>query len=244
MRLLLMTALALSLAASAGAQLSPPNAAGITYGHVHLNVKDIELHKKLWAEHFGGVVVQKGPLTAVKLPNMLIAFRQADPTGPSQGTVMDHFGFKVRDIAEVLRGWRAAGYEVQSEFTGAEGFPNAYLLGPDGLRIELQQDTTLPVKAAVNHIHFMTPDYVKLLDWYARHVLTVEAQARHHRHDGRRREREPDVRDVPHADGRDQGPGDRSHRVRGQRSGDVLQAARSARREVRRRLSRGARASG
>ena len=159
-------ALMLSIAAPARAQLAPPNAAGLTYGHVHLNVKDIELHKKLWADHFGGVVVQKGPLTAIKLPNMLIALTQREPTGPSQGTVMDHFGFKVRNITEIKDGWRAAGYEVQSEFTGAEGFPNAYLLGPDGLRIELQEDQTLAVKAAPNHIHFWTADYVTLLDWY------------------------------------------------------------------------------
>jgi catechol 2,3-dioxygenase-like lactoylglutathione lyase family enzyme len=166
MRLVLFTALALSIVAPAQAQLAPPNAAGVSYGHVHLNVADVELHKKLWVDHFGGVVVQKGPLTAVKLPNMLIALTKAVPTGPSQGTVMDHFGFKVRNITEVMQGWRAAGYEVQSEFTGAEGFPNAYLLGPDGLRIELQEDKTLTVKAAPNHIHFWSPDYVKLLDWY------------------------------------------------------------------------------
>ena len=166
MKLLLSLAVVLSVAAPARAQLSPFNAAGITYGHVHLNVKDIELYKKILVDHFGGVVVQKGPLVAVKLPNMLVAFRQAEPTGPSQGTVMDHFGFKVRNITEVLSGWRAAGYEVQSEFTGAEGFPNAYLLGPEGLRMELQEDKTLAVKAAVNHIHLWSPDFVKLLDWY------------------------------------------------------------------------------
>ena len=168
MRSLPMTAfaLALALAGPAEAQLSPFNAAGITYGHVHLSVKDMELQKKLWVDHFGGVVVQKGTLTAVKLPNMLIAFRVAEPTGGSQGSVMDHFGFKVRNIEEIKNGWRAAGYQVTGEFTGAEGFPNAYLSGPDGLRIELQEDKTLTVKAAVNHIHFLTPDYLKLLDWY------------------------------------------------------------------------------
>src|SRR5688572_6465625 len=162
MKLLLTAAFALSIVGPAQAQLAPPNAAGVTYGHVHLNVRDIDLHKKLFVEHFGGVVVQKGTLTAIKLPNMLIALRQAEPTGGSQGSVMDHFGFKVRNIAEVLQGWRAAGYQVQSEFTGAEGFPNAYLAGPDGLRIELQEDKTLPTKAAPNHIHFWTPDYVSL----------------------------------------------------------------------------------
>ena len=88
MKSLLSAAFVLSIAGSAHAQLSPFNAAGITYGHVHLNVKDIEVQKKLWVEHFDGVVVQKGPLTAVKLPNMLVAFLVKEPTGSSEGTVV------------------------------------------------------------------------------------------------------------------------------------------------------------
>jgi catechol 2,3-dioxygenase-like lactoylglutathione lyase family enzyme len=166
MRLLLISALAFLLAQPASAQLAPPNAAGVTYGHVHLNVRDVEVQKKLWVEHFGGTVVQKGPLVAVKLPNMLIAFQQRAPTGGSEGTVLDHFGFKVRNLQEMLKGWRAAGYQVTREFTGSEGFPNAYLSGPDGLKIELQEDTSLPVKAAAHHLHFMLADYLKLRDWY------------------------------------------------------------------------------
>src|SRR5229473_522884 len=102
MRLLLTLAATLSIAQPAAAQLASPNAAGVAYGHVHLNVKDIEVHKKLWVEHFGGTVVQKGPLTVVKLPNMLIALTKKEPTGGSEGTVMDHFGFKVRNLQEML----------------------------------------------------------------------------------------------------------------------------------------------
>lgn len=166
MRPLLISALLLAVAVPAGAQLAPHNAAGVTYGHVHLSVSDIELHKKLWVEHFGGVVVQKGTLTVVKLPNMLIAFRPTPATGGSRGTVMDHFGFKVQNLAEVLKKWRAAGYEVTREFIGSEGFPNAYLSGPDNIYVELQEDKALPVKAAGYHIHFLHPDYAKLRDWY------------------------------------------------------------------------------
>jgi catechol 2,3-dioxygenase-like lactoylglutathione lyase family enzyme len=166
MKLSLTAVLALLIASPAFAQLAPPNKAGITYGHVHLTVRDMEVHKKLWVDHFGGVVVQKGQLTAVRLPGMLIAFRVAEPTSGSMSTVMDHFGFKVQNMADVLAKWRAAGYEVQSEFTGAEGFPNAYLMGPDGVRIELQEDKALAVKASAYHIHFLTPDYVKLMNWY------------------------------------------------------------------------------
>jgi catechol 2,3-dioxygenase-like lactoylglutathione lyase family enzyme len=167
MRLLLMAAVALLMASPAGAQLEPPNDLGVTFAHVHLNVADIEVHKRLWVEHFDGVVVEKGPLTTVKFPNMLIVLTQQAPSGPSQGTVMDHFGFKVRSSAEIVAAWRAAGLEVQSEFTGAEGFPNAYLLAPDGVRVELQEDPELSVKAIGYHVHYWTPQLEELMAWYA-----------------------------------------------------------------------------
>ena len=65
---------------------------------------------------------------------MLIALTQKEATGGSMGTVMDHFGFKVQNLAEILAKWRAAGLPVTQEFTGAEGFPNVYH-GPDNVRI-------------------------------------------------------------------------------------------------------------
>jgi predicted enzyme related to lactoylglutathione lyase len=166
MRLTLTLALFVALLAPAHAQLSPPNAAGVTYGHVHLNVSNVEVHKKLFVDVFGGTFVQTGALSAVKFPNMLVALQQGTTTGPSQGSVVDHFGFKVRDIAAMRAELEALGYEVQKEFTGVEGFPNAYVVGPDGLRLEMQQDPTLTAKAIPNHVHFFTADYVKLLDWY------------------------------------------------------------------------------
>jgi catechol 2,3-dioxygenase-like lactoylglutathione lyase family enzyme len=176
-RLLTMLAvLALLGGQRASAQLAPPNEAGLTFGHVHLNVHDIEVHKKLFAEQFGGIVVQKGPLTVIKIPGMLIALTQAEPTGSSQGTVMDHFGFKVRNIAEHLQKWRAAGYEVQREFKGNEGFPNAFLMGPDGVKLELQEDTTLPVPVSAYHLHYQLADYLKLRDWYVDTLSLVSAK--------------------------------------------------------------------
>ena len=167
MRHLFLAALALSAAVPVSAQLAAPNAKGVTYGHVHLTVAEMDVHTALWQEHFGGQVVTKGPLTVVKIPNMLIAFQERAPTGPSQGSVMDHFGLKVRDIEPVVAKWRAAGLEVQSEFTGAEGNANAYLLAPDGVRIELQEDPALTVPVSGYHVHWMTDQYQEIMAWYA-----------------------------------------------------------------------------
>ena len=44
----------IGLAQPAQAQLAPSNAAGITFGHVHLSVKDAEVQKKMWVEQFPG----------------------------------------------------------------------------------------------------------------------------------------------------------------------------------------------
>jgi len=167
MRLLFTAITALVLATPAHAQLAAPNDMGVTYAHIHLNVPDVDAHMLIWAEHFGGEIVVKGPLHTVKFPNFLIVFNEREPTGPSQGTALDHFGFKVRDIDGILATWRAAGLEVQSEFYGAEGFPNAYIIAPGGVRVELQEDPQLPVKASGYHIHFWNEDFENLMNWYA-----------------------------------------------------------------------------
>ena len=177
MKLLLTVALVSLVSLPAYAQLAVPNDAGLTYGHVHLNVTDMELHKQLWVDHFGGEVVQKGALTAVRLPNFLVALSEREPTGGSQGSVMDHFGFKVRNMAKFLAKWRAAGHEVDSEFTGAEGLPNAYVTMPDGVRVELQEDQGLNVEVAGYHIHFFTSEHESLLAWYI-DVFGLEQRSR------------------------------------------------------------------
>lgn len=177
MRILSLLLLLALCAGSAQAQLAMPNEAGLTYGHVHLNVTDMELHKSLWIEHFGGTVVQKGTLTAIRMPNMAIILSGREPTGGSQGTVMDHFGFKVRNIASFLAKWRAAGLPVGREFIGAEGQPNAYVMMPDDVYVELQEDQALPLEVVPYHIHFFTPEHEELLRWYTE-LLGLEVRSR------------------------------------------------------------------
>ena len=177
MRNLLFSILMFAFATPALGQLATPNPAGLTFGHVHLNVSDIELHKRIWVEYFGGVVVEKGPLTAVRLPNMLVALSEREPTMGSRETVMDHFGFKVRDIERFLEKWSATGYEVGRVFTGAEGQTNAYVMLPDDVYVELQEDQSLHVEIMGYHVHFITPDHEELLKWYTR-VFGLEIRPR------------------------------------------------------------------
>lgn len=159
-------ALALVLSPSAFAQLATANDDGITYGHVHLNVSDPGLHTRLWVEHFNAEVVQRGPLTALKFPNMIILLRENTPTLPSRETVMDHFGFKVRNLEKFLAKWRAAGFEHGDIFLGSEGQNNAYVTMPDGVYVEMQEDQALHEEITGYHLHYRTEGFEELLDWY------------------------------------------------------------------------------
>ena len=164
------------------AQLAPYNAAGVTYGHVHVSTGNADAMKKMWVDQFGAVLSKKGTFEIAKLPGMMVAFQATAPTGGTDGAAMDHFGLKVPNMAAAIAKWKAAGFEVQREFKGGEGFPNAFVVGPDGLRFELQEDTTLKAPAAAYHVHFRVPEPEKLRDWYvstfgltAGNFLTAEA---------------------------------------------------------------------
>lgn len=164
----LMAGLSLAGTAHAAAQLAPPNAAGITWGHIHLNVTDVELHKRIWVDHFGGVFVQKGSLMTVRLPGTIMALREQAPTGGSRGSGVDHFGFSVPDLQAFLTAWRSAGFEVESEFEGSGGTPQAYVTAPDDIRIELQEVPGLGAPAVPYHVHIYTAGgSAELRDWYA-----------------------------------------------------------------------------
>jgi catechol 2,3-dioxygenase-like lactoylglutathione lyase family enzyme len=148
----------------ASAQLAPPNSAGVTMGHIHLFVKDVEAQKKFWTETMGGTVVQNGQLMLVQFPGVYIMLRQADPTGPPAGSIVDHFGFAWKDLPSTLAKWKAAGAEIEQT-----GNPNqGYIHGPDGIRVEFFGDPSLPTSVAMNHIHFYPVDIPAMQAWYAK----------------------------------------------------------------------------
>ena len=218
--------LALACAQPVYAQLAPHNASGVTFGHVHLSVADPKVHHQMWVDQFGGVVSTKGTFTVVKLPNMMIAFRGTKPTGGTENTAFNHFGLKVPSLANALKKWRDAGYTVEREFKGSEGFPNAFLIGPDGLRFELQEDTTLKVPATAYHLHFTLPEPAKLRDWY---VDTYGLDAEHGRQlpDRRRTGHAVDFCAVENRSHRGEHArhDSRSHRLRDSQPGGVSEEA-------------------
>ena len=159
-------ALPLLLMPAWGQLVTTPNEVGMSMGHIHLNVSDIDAQKKFWISQFDAKPLDHEGIQGVMVPGMLILFTQKAPGHTTQSTVLDHFGFKVRSRDEMVASCRAAGYVVSKEFTGSEGFPNAYVIGPDGITVELQQEATQKPRAVAQHMHFLLPDFMDLRAWY------------------------------------------------------------------------------
>ncbi len=151
----------------ATAQFAAPNDRGVSFGHMHVVVEDLELHKRLWPELFGAELVEKQGYTAVRVADALIFFRDAEPTATSIETAMDHFGLKVRNLDSVLSKWRALGYEVESEKTNTSGYAVAYITMPGGIRLALSEEPNQSASTAMGHVQLVTPINRELMAWYA-----------------------------------------------------------------------------
>ena len=89
-------------------QLAPPNDIGVALGHIHLVVKNVEAQKEFWTSMLGGTAATNGPLTLIQFPGVYIMLRQADATGPSEGSIVNHFGFVYKDLAGARARWHLA----------------------------------------------------------------------------------------------------------------------------------------
>ena len=157
------------------AQLNPPNDMGVTVGHMHLNVHDVEAAKKFYLE-LGGMAIKSGPFEGVKYPGAIFLFTKADPSGGMEGSTVNHIGFLVKDGVALVAKMQAEGMKVVSNGTDPQGrIYGGYIYSPDGVKIEIIQRTTLAVPIQFDQIHFFVADpgpngsgWSELQRWYAK----------------------------------------------------------------------------
>ena len=161
------------------AQLLAAREAPFAAGRHHLNVSDLEAHKRFWGELLGGRLAKFGTTDVVKLPNMLLFLREQEPTGESNGSAVNHIGFRVPDLQSLVSELQAAGIEmvttqVVADADGAVHFNPAtkvymaFARGPDGMRVELIEDQATDGIDS-HHIHIFTADDGAARDWYVKH---------------------------------------------------------------------------
>ncbi|MGE0406785.1 MAG: VOC family protein, partial [Candidatus Korobacteraceae bacterium] len=145
------------------AQLAEPNQIGVTMGHIHLAVRDVDAHKQFWTT-VGGTLVKNGPLDLIQFPGMFILLSKAEPSGPPAGSIVNHFGFTVKDWPASLAKWKAAGIKIDP----TENPNQVYLNAPDGIRLEVYGEPALPTPVSMNHIHYSPVDIPEIKAWYVK----------------------------------------------------------------------------
>lgn len=156
--------LVILVAMPAFAQLAAPNSMGVAIGHIHLNVNDMGVQEKFWTD-LGGKVVHREKLVTVEIPGIYILLRKRDYKGGSVGSVVNHFGFYVRDFDQSVARWKAAGLNWEPGANPGQGFIN----GPDSVRIEMYENKSIPTPMQMHHIHLMLPDPIAAQKWYMKY---------------------------------------------------------------------------
>jgi catechol 2,3-dioxygenase-like lactoylglutathione lyase family enzyme len=166
-----------ALSSTAAAELSNREAPAIV-GHYHLNVTSVAEHRRFWVDTLGGKAVKVGSVEAIEFPDVYLFLTEAAPSGPTRGTTFDHIGFAVPDVPAMTTKVVAAGYaltvgrepapgETASPPTAGNYGRFSYLVGPDGVKVELVTNAAADAPPITHHhVHFVNRQFVEMQQWY------------------------------------------------------------------------------
>jgi catechol 2,3-dioxygenase-like lactoylglutathione lyase family enzyme len=153
----------LLLSSALHAQLAPFNDTGVVMGHLHLNTADVAAQKKFWVGTLGAKPVKLGNNEGVSIPGAIILFKAAPPSGPTEGSTVNHVGVSVASLESYPAKLDAEGLQYVRNPNGKQ----IMITGPDGLKLELTADPSISGPIRFHHIHFYTADPVAIQAWYA-----------------------------------------------------------------------------
>ena len=156
-------------AGTAAAQPTPFNETGVTMGHWHIASKDLEANKKLFLA-MGGKLFMPGGNPLIMFPGLYINLNLGTEKGDggTVGSVVNHVGFIVNNVQERVAQWKAAGVAVLPG--GNNRVDQAFVVTPDGVRMEILEDKTQSMAIRNEHVHLSLPEaeIPKAQAWYAK----------------------------------------------------------------------------
>ena len=151
------------------AQPAPYNEIGVTMGHWHIISKDVEANKKLFLG-MGGKLFMPGGNPLIMFPGIYINLNLGTEKGDGEtvGSVVNHVGFIVDNVQKRVAQWKAAGVQVLPG--GNNRLDQAFVVTPDGVRIEILEDKAQSVPIRHEHVHLSVPaaEVPKAQAWYAK----------------------------------------------------------------------------
>jgi len=157
---------------TAAAQPAPFNSVGVTMGHWHIaakDTKDVEADKKLFLA-MGGKLYMPGGNPLIMFPGVYINLILQDDkgNGGTEGSVVNHVGLIVDNVQKRVAQWKAAGVAVLPGINNR--LDQAFVVTPDGVRMEILEDKTQAVPVRNEHVHLWVPEseLPKAQAWYAK----------------------------------------------------------------------------
>ena len=152
--ILLLICAVLLPASTARAQLFPPNAAGVSMGHLHYFVRDMDANRKFWIA-LGATPVMLGTREVLRFSGVTVLLTKGEPSGNSEGSVLNHVGFLVPNVPGTMKMMADAGYRVQLSASATGKVGNVW--APEGERIELMEDQSINAKFTLDEGPYVPP---------------------------------------------------------------------------------------
>ena len=165
-RLILIPILTLSaqgFTLSAGAQVLPFNDAGVTMGHHHIMVPDVDQQRRIWVDVLGGEPSGNPPLLFVKFPGAFLILSNGNGTEGTKGSALDHIAFNVRDLAGTRASLAAAGVAISNDSDSRFD-----ALMPGNIEVHFFADPTLATPIAHRAMAFASTDPEAERAWWER----------------------------------------------------------------------------
>src|SRR5262249_40556961 len=142
---------------TAMAQPAAFNDVGVTMGHWHIVSRDVEANKKLFTG-MGGKLFMPGGQPLMMFPGVYINLTLGNEKGDggTPGSVVNHVGFIVNNVQERVAQWKAAGVAVLPG--GNNRLDQAFVVTPDGVRMEILEDKSQAVPIRNEHVHLSLPE--------------------------------------------------------------------------------------
>jgi predicted enzyme related to lactoylglutathione lyase len=153
---------------TAVAQYAPFNEAGVTMGHWHIASRDVDVNRKIFAAMGGTPTTTGNPSVVFPGHRVNLTLGNQPGSGESVGSVVNHVGFIVKDVQESVAKWKAAGVPVLPGNNNRRD--QAFVVTPEGVRMEILEDKTQAMPIRHEHIHFFVTEteVPKAQAWYAK----------------------------------------------------------------------------
>ena len=149
-----------------------PNQAGVSMGHWHTIVRDVDAAKHFWTL-LGGTPIRVDGTDVMKFHGVLVFLQKGEPSGGTAGTIVDHTGLRVPNAVTFVAKLKAAGVKADPDAglkrEGYQGNGFGYVYSPEDLKIEIMEDENLTLPVVSDHIHFSIVESAipEMQAWYA-----------------------------------------------------------------------------